>query len=301
MTAAIALFVMAVQGPSGPGPGADHPSNPVYQDLSANGFAVGPAKVTFPPPRLRGREPAGAERAALAEVAGSERAVSDFTRDSVTAPFVLKVRDEPADDLGVIRMTSLWFVIRATLDDIDPAGLFVDAGKGKAVEAGNMRFSEARLGARELGPLGIKPAEREWFVHLSGRLLDRLRVYSTDRVTATRSETSWLVASKTDRRFDDSGAYPNRWNALSKDGPREEPGPPHPYPGGAGYVAMTRLGTVPGALLVEAHAAFFEPKGWFDGRPILRSKIGVVAQDRIRSLRRELARSKARGGGRGGG
>ena len=61
---------------------------------------------------------------------------------------------------------------------------------------------------------------------------------------------------------------------------------------------VSRLATVPGALLVEAHFAFSEPQAWFDGAPILRSKIGVVAQDQIRGLRRELAKSRKAAGAR---
>ena len=39
-------------------------------------------------------------------------------------------------------------------------------------------------------------------------------------------------------------------------------------------------------------AAFVEPNEWFQGAPILRSKFSVIAQDQIRSLRRELARQR---------
>jgi hypothetical protein len=38
------------------------------------------------------------------------------------------------------------------------------------------------------------------------------------------------------------------------------------------------------------HAAFAEPEGWFQGAPILRSKLSVAAQDQIRALRRSLTR-----------
>jgi hypothetical protein len=46
--------------------------------------------------------------------------------------------------------------------------------------------------------------------------------------------------------------------------------------------------------MVEMHMAFVEPDGWFQGNPILRSKFGAVAQDQIRSLRRELAKKRAK-------
>ena len=42
------------------------------------------------------------------------------------------------------------------------------------------------------------------------------------------------------------------------------------------------------------HMAFVEPDGWFQGAPILRSKFSVIAQDQIRSLRRELAKKRAK-------
>ena len=65
-----------------------------------------------------------------------------------------------------------------------------------------------------------------------------------------------------------------------------------PYPGGISYTKISRLAFRPSALLVEMHGAFVEPREWFQGGPILRSKFSVVAQDQIRTLRRELARRK---------
>ena len=55
---------------------------------------------------------------------------------------------------------------------------------------------------------------------------------------------------------------------------------------------MTRLQTAPRAMLVEGHFAFAEPREWFSGAPILRSKISLIAQDRIRQFRRGLAKSR---------
>jgi hypothetical protein len=128
-----------------------------------------------------------------------------------------------------------------------------------------------------------------------GRLLDRIHFEATDQVLATRSKDSWVVASVTDPAFDDDPKYPNRWWALTRQNGREVPGMARRYAGGTGYVQITRLATVPGALLVEAHFAFAEPRDWFDGAPILRSKIGLVAQDRVRQLRRDLVRPRESG------
>jgi hypothetical protein len=273
-----------------------HAGNDLYRHLIDGGWTAAGAHVTFPAPSLTDRMAADAERAALRGIAGSDRDVAELTRDSVTAPFILRTHDLRAAD-GLIRQADLWFVVRAGLDAINPDTLSAGGDPGQPVEAGNMRFTGRKLSADDLAghnlaPQGPQAGRREWFVHLTGRLLDRLHVEATDRITATRTDDSWVIASLTDPRFDQDRSFPNRWWPLARQGGSDRAGTAATYAGGASYVKISRLATVPGALLVEAHCAFFEPRAWFDGAPILRSKIGVVAQDRIRSLRRELAKSR---------
>ena len=43
---------------------------------------------------------------------------------------------------------------------------------------------------------------------------------------------------------------------------------------------------------MEIHGAFAEPNGWFNGRAILKSKIALVVNDKIRELRREIAKKR---------
>jgi hypothetical protein len=292
MTAPTALLVVALTAQA-----ADHKSNPVYASLRSEGVNLGGVRISFPAPWLDDGAAEGAEREALRTIAGSDRAVAELTRDSVSAPFVLKTRDQPAGDRGTVRSADLFFVVRARLDDIDPSSADAAGAEVKEVEAGNMKFRGARVEDKDLSARGIKPADkeggvREWYVHLTGRLLDRIHAAATDRITATKSSRSWLIAARTDARFDKDATLPNRWHAIKRRGDREEAGPDETYPGGASYVRIGTLQTVPGALLVEAHFAFFEPRPWFDGAPVLRSKIGVIAQDRVRSLRRDLAKSR---------
>src|SRR5947209_3221181 len=77
---------------------------------------------------------------------------------SVSAPFILKTRDEAAGDRGTVRVVDLWFVVHARLDEIDPKALNGSAAEGKTVEAGNMRFRAVRLPADDLKRLGVAPA-----------------------------------------------------------------------------------------------------------------------------------------------
>jgi hypothetical protein len=266
-----------------------HAANALFQGLRTEGITIEGTKVTFPAPVLNDGLSAEAQRAALKGVAGSDGRLDDLLSDSVSAPFVLKVHDEKGGEGVIIRCADLWFVVRADLAALDPAEIARRASNARPVEVGNMRFESHWLGTEDLKSRGIEPGEREWFVHLTGRLLDRIHVEATDRTVASKSEESWVIAARTDPKFDHDQKAPNRWWLIDRG---EKPGAVHRYPGGASYAKVSRLRLAPGALLVEAHFAFAEPRAWFDGAPILRSKFSLIAQDQIRRLRRELAEQR---------
>ena len=271
----------------------EHAANAVYRELLEGGLTLGETPVPFAAPVVGDGLSADSARAALRKIAGSASKADDMLAKSVTAPFIIKVRDVTTKGPTLIRAADLWFVIHGDLDAIDPADVSRKAGKPEATEAGNMRFEARRvppdaLKARDLDP----PAENEWYAHMSGRLLDRIGFEETDRVMATKSPGSLVIASRVSDPFHADGPASNRWHKLFKNaaGQPTAPGPPRPYPGGGGYVKISRLPAPPGALLVESHFAFAEPREWFEGAPTLRSKIGLAAQDQIRALRRELAK-----------
>lgn len=265
----------------------EHEANAIYRALIADGLDLGGTPIRFAAPLLRDGQGAEAQRKALDEFAGGRRAAEALLRDSVTAPFVLKVRDEATKAGDTIRLADLVFAVHADLDAIDPARAARESA-GKAAEVANMKVETALLPPEALAAADIPPAvaDREWYAHLKARMLDRVRAESTDHVLVTRAKDSLVVASRTDPRFGRPGAFPNAWAAIPRDGKPE--GEAHPYLGGASYVKVSRLAGSPGLLVVESHFAFVEPKGWFDGAPILRSKFAPIAQDQIRKLRREI-------------
>lgn len=271
---------------------AEHAKNVVFQTLLDQGQSLEGTRVEFPAPILHDGQAPDAQRESFEGVAGSKGRAAELARDSVSAPFVLKVRDIPTRGGSVVRAGDLWFLVHADLDAIDPDA--VTPGEGKPVEAGNMRFEGREVTSDELKTRGIAATEppsgrfpREGYAHTVGMLLDRLHVEATSRVTATRSADSIVVAWRTDPAFRGEGPARNLWRPLKGDaaGTRD-------YEGGGGYVKVSRYAPIPGTLLVEAHFAFDEPQDWFDGNPILRSKIALVAQDQIRNLRRSLKESK---------
>lgn len=274
-----------------PAPEPAHAGNPTFADLIGRGVELGPTTVRFDPPALRDDQDADAQRAALRAVAGSDANAAELLRDSVTAPFVLKVRELVTEGDTLVRAADLWFVVRADFDQLDPDQ--VRLGAGEPVEVANMRFTVGEPDQDSLRKAGVEPGGRGTrFVHVDGRLLDRIGVGATDRIVTTRSGGSLVVASRTDPAFGADGPLGNRWWPIVRKSGRDEAGAARPYAGAVGYVKVSRYLPEPGVLVVEAHVAFAEPRAWFDGAPILRSKIGLAAQDQIRRLRRELQKKQ---------
>jgi hypothetical protein len=272
-----------------------HAANDVYQGLLRDGLTIAGKNIVFPPPLLSDTDTPDAERTALRTLTASEGALQELLRNSVTAPQILKLRDEKAPDGTVIRIAELWFAVHAQLEEIDTSQVGGRAAETKPVEAGNMRFSSRLIPDDDLKKKGITASDPklEWYVHAIGDLLDRIHVEATDHVRATRSDRSWVFASRTDTRFDDDMQYPNQWTELERSGQPKASAAPKRFAGGASTTRISRMVSLPGVLLVEGRFAFAEPRAWFDGAPILRSKIALVAQDQIRRLRRELAQRKA--------
>jgi hypothetical protein len=292
MMALLAILVIHAALGQAPMTEPEHAANPVYQALRTEGFQAEGATATFPEPILHDGQTADAQRAACIEVAGSEQALDDLLRNSVTAPFKLKIRNIESKH-GVIRAVDLWFAVHTSLDEIKPDDMSGREARKGAAEVGNMRFEGRLLTVDELKSRGLTAVDKnERYFYSNSLLLDRIGVETTSRTFASRSEESFVAASRTSLKFDADPEFPNRWRAITRRDGRDEIGSSKPYAGGASYVKVSPLKFKPGTLLVEVHAAFDEPKAWFDGAPILRSKISLVAQDRIRELRREIAKRR---------
>ena len=272
----------------------DHTRNLVFAQVLTKGVEAGGQTVKLPPPRFVDGLTAEEERAALRDVAESDRAVDEMLRDSVTAPYIIKVRDQKASG-ATIRMADLWFVVYAPLEQVDPIRELARSDQ-KKVDVANMSFETRMLKNDEIQSAGIKPADYgagkpEWLAYVHARLLDRIEFDVTNHGAFSQSANSIVVASLTDPAFDKVESKANCWRSVTA---TTTGAPKQQYSGGISYAKISRCALKPGALVVEMHVAFVEPDGWFAGAPILRSKFGVVAQDQIRTLRRELAKKRAK-------
>jgi hypothetical protein len=275
-----------------------HAQNPVFTQVLNAGMEVGGQTITLPSPRHLDGQAADAERATLREVAGSDRAVGEMLRDSVTAPYIIKVRDVKVSG-ATIRTADLWFAVHADLKQVDPAREAARTDQ-KEVEVANMWFQSRILKDDEIRAVGIKPidtvsGQRAWYAHVHSKLLDRIEFEATNQVVASQSPDSIVIASRTDPSFAKAGSTANGWKPLTTTGGKQaDSSAKQPYAGGISYAKISGCALKPGALLVEMHVAFVEPDGWFQGAPILRSKFSLVAQDQIRALRREVAKKRAK-------
>jgi hypothetical protein len=283
---------------------AAHAENEVYQTLQRDGLTLSGIKVAFPAPRFHDGDSPEAEKAALRAVAGSAGAVQDLLSDSPVAPEIFKIRSEKAADGTLVQIVDLWFAVHARLADIKPDDLGARKEQGKPVEAANMKFQSTEIGDDMLKERGIerKHPDREWYTHLAGDMLGRIHVEATDRVQASQSEHSWVLATRTDPRFDADPRAPNHWRLTDEEAKAQARrktkaaakavAAPRPYAGGASTTKISELVSRPGILLVEGHFAYAEPKAWFDGEPTLSAKIPRVVEHEIRELRRDLAERK---------
>jgi hypothetical protein len=274
-----------------------HAKNSVYSEVTEHGLEAGGQKIALPRPRLVDGQNADTQRAALREVVSSDRALEDLLRNSVTAPYKLNVSDVKTSG-ATIRIADVWFVVYAELKQVD-FGQEASRTDQKETDVANMWFQTKLVKDDGLRAAGITPSDvatgqNRWYSHVHARLLDRIDFETTNQVIASQSSESIVIASRTDPAFAKAPALANAWKPLSREGAAKIDETAKPYEGGMSYAKISRLALKPGAILVEMHMAFVEPDGWFHGAPILRSKFSAVAQDQIRSLRRELAKKQAK-------
>jgi len=271
-------------------------ANTVFRELIGPGveFPAG-EPVPLPEPTLADGADAAAARRALEQIPERRVSVDQLFRRSVVAPIVLRFREiEPVAGRPTVRGVDLWYVAYGDfhlLLDED----FLDSLAGQEEgEEGEVHVLETE----ELKRRGIAPPaeddRQQRYVFASFPLLDQVRLSATSRHFMTRTNDSLLVVSKLEPRFIGDEEYPNQWRPMNRqrDGSWQL-GEPRPYEGAGACLKITRLTDPPGAMLVEMHTVFAEPEGWFGGRNLLKSKLPLVLQSKVREFRRRLVKASA--------
>ncbi|HEY4309674.1 MAG TPA: hypothetical protein VGN12_09515 [Pirellulales bacterium] len=278
--------------------GAAHDDNPILKQLVDAGVPVGSgAPLKLPPPTLPDGLDAAAQKKAIQGIADANHPVDALLRKSIVSPFQLIIRSEgnaTGDVTG--KRVDIWCVVYGDLSTITKEGFLEERfSLGSKGESNNKPAAKSViLSAEELKKRNIQIATaadaKEGFAYASFSLFDRVQISGTGHVYQTRTKTSVLMASLLAPGFADDADFANRWAAIDRDKEGNfKVGAPHPYAGYGSYVKVTELIEPSGALFVEYHLVFDEPKAWFSGANLLRSKLPLMVQDNIRKFRREVA------------
>ncbi|MBX7168200.1 MAG: hypothetical protein K1X74_17825 [Pirellulales bacterium] len=274
---------------------ADPPANKVLDALLTDGVIVSPeVRIPLHAPVVPDGLDAAAQRAALESISDANHTVERLLRDAVVSPFVLQIEKHSAAAPDTTsRIIDLYFVAYGKLEVIYSESFREQLARlGESDDAAIPTTSKLldlqALNARSLlGPEG--KAEGEQWLHARFPMLDRVYIFATRHAMSHRTDESIVLASRLDERFRGDAEFPVQWQSIGRtEAGKIELGPAVPYAGGGFYVKLTRLREPAGAIFVEYHHAFVEPQGWFKGANLLRSKLPLVAQDRVRRFRRDL-------------
>ncbi|MBX3413393.1 MAG: hypothetical protein KF708_11955 [Pirellulales bacterium] len=237
-----------------------------------------------------------AEQQETLQRAADKYPLDRFTRNAVVSPFVLEINsldDETGERRG--QRIDFCFVAYGKLAAFEDEGLFDQLAGAAESESAHQETLKARaLTPEELKQRGLTlagtPALDPNFIAIDVSILDRVQLGGVAYTERAKQAGSVVAALRLDERFAEDKEFPNRWQPLLRDAAgRLSPGDPLPYTGLGGYIKVTELAEPRGALFIECHVAFDEPHGWFEGKNLLRSKMPLVVQDNVRSLRRKLA------------
>jgi hypothetical protein len=260
--------------------------NPLYKGLLNPGLLVGPdVKAKFSLPNMTDGLDAGKQTAVIAGLIGTDYTYQEFMRKSNVAPQLLKLRDvAPSDPKAPARGVDVWFIAYGDLNALDNEKFLerlVSAGRGEGKGTG---LTKEDLAKRRI-VLGDEKHEGYGFIEFD--FLEKVRLKATGRAFWSLTDESAVIAGEIDPRFREDAAFPNQWQSITKQGGTQKVGPATPWSGAGFYLKITKLHEPAGALFIEQHVIFAEPTGWFDGANLLRSKLPLVVQNNVRSIRRE--------------
>jgi hypothetical protein len=248
--------------------------------------------VLLPAPTLAAGLAAKEQRRAMEALIKGRYTWAEFTRRSAVAPFLLKISGGEAGKQGIGRQVDLWFVLYGDMQKLEEDTFVRDQLAALGTGGDNPAGQAHVLTAAELADRHIELSrgqEDTRIIAAQMSLLDRVMISVTTQNVKARSADTLLVTSVLDSRFDGDKTCPNQWQAIIRDAQgASRLDQPQPYRGLGSYVQVTQLGEPADALLVEYHVAFAEPEGWFHGANLLRSKLPIVVQDAVRTLRRRL-------------
>jgi hypothetical protein len=263
-------------------------ANPLYKELLDPGLLVGPnVRAKLPPPSMPDGLDAGKQTAIIKQLIGADYSYEEFTRKSVVAPQLLRIRDlQPSDPKAPARGVDTYFIVHgnfAALDDDKFRDRLLEVGRG---EGKGQALTREQLAKRNV-TLTDEQAKHESYGFIEFDFLEKVRIRATGRAVWSKNAESLVAAGQIDPRFLNDPEFPDDWRSLAKGTGGVKLGQAQPWSGAGFYLKVTKLAQPAGALFAEQHVVFAEPTGWFEGANLLRSKLPPVVQTNVRNMRRE--------------
>jgi hypothetical protein len=273
---------------------AEGPANPLFEQMRTRGVAVTDAvKVPLPAPLMADGLDAASQQEILKKVVGNRFTVKEFAAKLGTAPHVYNIRKIPVADTDAPRVFALdvSFIAYGSLDRVAERD-FLEGLHQKQKDRKVHVLTDEEMQKRKLATESDK-RRQERYSHGVFIVLDRVEVSAALHTILTRQADSLLAATEIDSRFAGDTDFPNQWRKLTFDDEgRRQLGPARPYAGAGGYLKIISLHEPKGALFIECHQVYNEPKGWFGGADPLTTKLPAIIQSEVRTFRQELNRVK---------
>jgi hypothetical protein len=265
--------------------------NPLATDLVKKGLVLPQGPVTLPAPVMKDGLTGQEQVAVMKKLTPN---FVNFIRNKDVSPMVLKI--DPIEGLNKERIgqkVDLYFVSYGKLNSAVSSDVMERLlGNPKAnIGKGNAAFLSAdQLKKRNITLTKAKDIEERYTI-MNFELLDKVQLSGVGRAFKTNGPNTIVSAMQLDPRFAKDAQFPNQWQPVNlKDGVKVL-GPAKTYEGFGGYVRMTELKQPAGALFVEFHLVMNEPKEWFGGRNLIKAKLPLAIQERVRSFRRQLIKA----------
>ena len=210
-----------------------------------------------------------------------------FSRDSTVAPVAIDVKYlNGADGSRVGHSLHAAFVVHASLETLKDKDLMQQLFANESSSGKTESKSEGQVSDKVLIERGITKTENTSFANAEIALLKKVTVRGVLQVQKSESENGIDFAFRLDKRFNDADQTSNAWSRIGKD--KATLPDWTPYSGAAGYLVVRRLPELESACLIECRVLLHEPKEWFNGSNLLRSKLPLMIQETARSFRRQF-------------
>ena len=284
---ALAALTMAPAQP----PAKHETENALFKNLIDTGLDVGgKEKAKFPAPTMPDGLDKDKQTATIKALLAGEIDYAEYTRDAINAPSLMgKIRNIPGAANTPARGVDVWFVVHGDFKLLEDDKFLDKLGSGNKSGWKGGTLKKEELAARKIE---IKDEKRESYGFIEFDFLDKVRLKATGHAMWSRNGESVVAAAEIDPRFLNDKDYPNQWRSITKMGGQLKYGDPNPWSGAAMYLKVTKLHEPAGTIFIEQHIIFVEPTGWFDGQPLLTSKLPLAVKDNVSTIRQQFKQGK---------